>query len=254
MFLFFLFGLMLSVSRQVTSTLQFATEPAYWTNFSYLDTTHWKLDNDCSSCGGHGGDECTQNNSTAVTFSAAQGMAITTTRLHAATSCGGMSLSGHATYKKALLFGNFTTIGRFFPGKKDVRSATAFIGLMSPGNVGSITIGFHGYGWKGESNWDKKFQCARYSDKSQDHERKIFNIGVSVAEQYNTYNLIWTSDRIVWSVNGVTIRTEKDASVIPQFPMTPRLHTRSGYNSEFTPGDSYQSFFKYWSYTPLTQT
>ena len=127
--------------------------PLYETNFSHFDDAAWALDDDCSSCGGHGGDECTRNNASAAAFDPANGMTITTTRLAESNQCGDVtSLSGHLTYKSALTFGDYTTVARFFPGgADDVNASTGFIGWISDGNVGSITIGFHGLGWDDEA-------------------------------------------------------------------------------------------------------
>jgi len=223
----------------------------YETDFSKPDK-HWEIaKNKCSHCKKRNGDECTLNTPEAVHFGK-DGMTITTTRLSEQTSCGGLATSGHAEFKDVVLYGDFTIVAKFFPGPESVvRSATAFIGWDSDKNQASITFGFHGKGWDGEPNWDQKFQCARYATNGeQSHERKIFDTKQSLADYFTTYRMVWTPDRIAWFVDGVLYREETDPTVIPSIPMKPRLHLRSGWQSQMSESDTFYGTFKFFSYTP----
>lgn len=227
--------------------------PAYETNFTSADSS-WVLEGTCSHCGKRDGDECTKNDPGQVAFGA-DGMVITTQKLATpAADCGskpGLCLSGHASYHKALLYGDFTIVAKFFPGAADlVRSATGFIGWDADGNTASVTYGFHGKGWDGEEDWDSKFQCAWYATSKDQHDQEVIGAGAYVTE-FNTYRMIWAPDKVQWYVNGVVKRTE--TTEIPTTPMVPRLHSRSGYcGTQMPANSSFQATFKYWSYTPVS--
>lgn len=74
--------------------------------------------------------------------------------------------SGHMTWDPPLLFGNFSVVARWFPGEAArVRTSTGFIGLDSPSNEASITMGFHGLGWLGgNGEGPHRYQHGIYAD------------------------------------------------------------------------------------------
>ena len=70
------------------------------------------------------------------------------------------------TWDPPLLFGNFSVVARWFPGEAArVRTSTGFIGLDSPSNEASITMGFHGLGWLGgNGEGPHRYQHGIYAD------------------------------------------------------------------------------------------
>jgi beta-glucanase (GH16 family) len=119
------------------------------------------------------------------------------------TKCGNVQ-SGHVTFNPAITYGNFTIVARWFPGDNStVSSATGFIGLDANGNEASITMGFHGNGWRKADEGEFKYQHGIYADVSKSHNRDYTTTGnVSIAKDFNTYGLLWSKEKVEWSFNG----------------------------------------------------
>jgi beta-glucanase (GH16 family) len=227
----------------------------YATNFSALDTSAWTQQVGCEHCGGAARDECTQMTASSTAFGAlggGVGMVITTRRTApAASACGANVSSGHLEFNAPFLFGTFTVVARWFPGTAAaVSSATGFIGLDGAGNVASITQGFHGAGCpKGEGEFT--YQHGVYADVNRSHHQTDVNVTRSLAADFNTFGLLWTPTRVVWSFNGVVVDTFDKAVDIPQVPLVLRLDSRSGWQSLFPAGGSFAAEFLSFAYEPL---
>jgi hypothetical protein len=189
----------------------------------------------------------------ATTFSQADGMIHHTTQVdHKKTSCGAFATSGHATWNTQVRYGNLTVVAAFFPGPEaQVNSSTGFIGLDSSGNVGSITMGFHGKGWPGYDGPPYKYQHGIYADSTKSHHREYTDTGKRSIAEMNTYGLLWTKDKVEWSFNGEIVRTFDKAKDVPQMAMGLRLHSRTGYGDEFVEGGSFTAQFRSFRFTPL---
>ncbi len=242
------------------------TNSAYRTNFAALPAD-WTQDEGCTHCSKRGGDECTRMTANATSFGIyyegsgedkAYGMRHTTTHVSTASNaCKAGAASGHLTWNRDVLYGNFTVVARWFPGNKaNVSSATGFIGLDSPGNEASITMGFHGDGWPENGEGSHKYQHGIYSDVKKNHNRGYTETGdnVSLSEQFNTFGLLWTADACVWSLNGKEVRRFTDTTNIPHVSMKLRLHTRSGYVSMMPSalGSSFMAEFLSFEYQPVS--
>lgn len=231
---------------------------AYSTDFSDRSSVlkDWTLETDCSHCSKltNGEDECTEFATNATTFDQ-NGMVHTTRKVDPSTSsCGAYSTSGHATWNPNLLYGNFTVMAKWFPGGSDVVStATGFIGLDSDSNEASITMGFHGDGWPKSSEGSHKYQTGIYASVSESHNREYTDTDVSIADRLNTYGLLWTKSKVVWSFNGKIVRTVTDASIIPSIPMKLRLHTRSGYGAKMRSSATFQAQFTKFEFQPVSE-
>eukprot|EP00947_MAST-08B_sp_MAST-8B-sp1_P006290 g6290.t1 len=170
----------------------------------------WTQDRGCSHCSGGKHDECYDMSAAATTFGTAdpaRGVGLTHTTKHvpkSSSSCGSATVqSGHLTFNPPLLYGNFSVSARWFPGTKaNVSTATGFIGLDADGNVASITMGFHGDGWLGgHGEGAHKYQHGIYADVKKSHNREYTETDTSL-DQFNTFGLLWSPQRVVWSFNG----------------------------------------------------
>lgn len=237
---------------------------AYSTDFSdrvaFLE--QWELDDGCAHCkkGLLGGDayECTHMTPDATTFGE-HGMIHSTQQVDPSTDpsgCSAYSSSGHATWKPDLLYGNFTITAKWFPEKNTaISTATGFIGLDSDRNEASITMGFHGDGYL-----DPKSPCSSHAyqhalyarrRKGQAHNRQYTKTDVSIADNLNTYGLLWSPSKVEWSFNGKVVRTVTDTTFIPDISMNLRLHTRSGYGDKMPAGSTFSAQFTKFEYQPL---
>ena len=231
-----------------------AQKKPYSTNFSSFDSTYWTLETDCGHCGNRNGDECTQFEVSAITYNSSYGAVITTAVLPKPSSCGGICSSGHMTFNENILYGTIIVKAKWFPGTaSQVNTSTGFIGLDSPGNVASIVFGFHGKGWIGHNDEDfsHEFQTDLYKNESNGHNGiYVKTPNTDLADDINTYELIWTADQVVWKVNGDVKRTVTDKSIIPNITMQARLHSRSGYCNEMPRTDTFYCQFTYFQYIP----
>eukprot|EP00931_Biecheleriopsis_adriatica_P097098 TRINITY_DN70860_c0_g1_i1.p1 TRINITY_DN70860_c0_g1~~TRINITY_DN70860_c0_g1_i1.p1 ORF type:complete len:262 (-),score=25.98 TRINITY_DN70860_c0_g1_i1:32-817(-) len=231
----------------------------YSTDFSDRASVlqQWTLSSKCIHCGKANGakQECTQCTADATIFDA-NGMTHTTRRLDPSESqCGAYSSSGHATWNQEVLYGNFTVVARWFPGSTaDVSTATGFIGLDSNGNEASITMGFHGEGWPKSDEGSRKYQHGIYAHVNENHNRAYTETDVSIADSLNTYGLLWTPTKVLWSFNGRVVRTFTQDSAIPKIPMQLRLHTRSGYGNKMPIDASFYAQFAKFEYQPWSYT
>merc|ERR1711966_169547 len=170
-------------------------------------------------------------------------------------ACTAYSSSGHAQFEPFVLYGNFTVVAQWFPDDNqtshgDTSTATGFIGLDSPHNTASITMGFHGEGWQKGPEGKRNYQMGIYADVNLHHNQERVDVAADLSSQMNTFGLLWTPDEVVWSFNGEVVRKHKVKSEIPQIPMQLRLHSRSGFGDEMTNGASFTASFERFEYEP----
>ena len=153
---------------------------AYSTDFTDRSAvlSLWTPQESCAHCDKGTKDECTNMTLQATSFGAS-GMTHTTRALpsSAETACKTsrqVCSSGHMTWNPNLLFGNFSIVARWFPGTGSaLKTSTGFIGLDSPGNEASITMGFHGTGWLGGGGeGPHKYQHGIYAHSKDGHNRE----------------------------------------------------------------------------------
>ena len=145
----------------------------------------------------------------------------------------------------------------FFPGDAaEVNTSTAFIGLDSPSNQASITMGFHGDGWLGGKGRGKHgYQLGVYARNERGVPRPhvpLINTTVDISRTFNTYGLLWTPTLVEWRFNGEVVARYANASNIPYQHMQLRLHTRSGYCGIMPAGASFNATFKSFAYNDVS--
>ena len=144
-----------------------------------------------------------------------------------------------------------------------LNTSTAFIGLDSASNSASITMGFHGAGWLGntlspsanKTAGPHQFQTGVYCCGHHGRDRgrvPLINTTEDMSASFNQYGLLWTPDLVEWRFNGAVVLRFTNKSNIPSEHMQLRLHTRSGYCDRMPPGASFNASFKSFSYTPYT--
>ena len=225
---------------------------------------------ECAHCGkggedvsssGKDKDECTNMTASATSF-AGDGMTHTTLALASGTGTAckteqPVCSSGHLTWNPNLLYGNFSVVARWFPagGGAGLATSTGFIGLDSPGNVASITMGFHGQGWLGgNGEGPHKYQHGIYANQKGGHNREYTTLpdGGDLTKSFHEYGLLWTPTLVEWRLDGRSVRRVTDPSIIPSIKMQLRLHTRSGYCDKMGgPGASFNATFQSFSYAPV---
>ena len=82
------------------------------------------------------------------------------------------------------------------------------------------------------------------------HDKADLGADVNVADDFNEYEINWTSTSVTISVNGKVARRVTEAAEIPQKPLYVRLHARSTEYNAMAEGDSFESFIEEFSYTP----
>ena len=224
-------AILLSLSSTIACSGMGTWSTPYSTNFSTFDSSLWTLATSCDHCSPRS-DECTQMWPNSTTFGAinGSGMVHTTRRIPPSLSpCGSPVASGHAAFNAPFLFGNFTVVARWFPGARaTVQSATGFIGLDGPNNTASITQGFHGKGCPKGTEGEFAYQHGVYADVARSHHQQDINVTRSLAEEFNTFGLLWEPTRVVWSFNGAPMDTFTKAEDIPQSPLVLRLDSARG--------------------------
>ena len=249
-----------------------ATTAAYHTNFRNRTAVlaEWYPQEECTHCD----NEKDRNQCTNMTLSATSfdhdGMTHTTRagNSSAGTACPHFTdhvcSSGHMTWRPSLRYGNFSILARFFPGTPaQVNTSTAFIGLDSASNSASITMGFHGAGWLGntltpaanKTAGPHQFQTGVYCCGHRGRDRgqtPAINTAEDMSTSFNRYGLLWTPDLVEWRFNGAVVLRFTNKSNIPSERMQLRLHTRSGYCDRMPAGTSFNATFKSFSYTPYT--
>lgn len=240
------------------------TSGTYYTNFSAIDESDWQYNMSCFDCSAKNPDECTKNFKSAVhpaSIADAAGLTITTTRRSNLTWCsptpGGTS--GYIKFKRALSFGTIRVKAKYFPGASStVKSAKGFIGLEDSSS-GAITITIHGKGAKpsgapANADWTRWMQSSCYQH-GDDHKKEFSELGSSVnaADDFNWYEITWSSTSVIIKVNGVVARTVTGASSVPQKPLYVRLHSRSIAYSDMPADSTFSSFIDEFHYEPLSR-
>lgn len=250
------------------TTCMSAEMHAYSTNFSTIEDNMWTYDKTCFHCSGKNADQCTRNNVDSVlpaSIAHGAGLTIKTTSLSKnanGTDCSSKvgGHSGHLTFKPALTFGTIRVKSRYFPGSKSqVKTGRAFIGLEDSSS-GSITMSFHGKGATpsgapASADWTHWMQSSCY--QHGDDKNKQFtelDSSINVADDFNTYELVWTSTSVTWKVNGKQVRKITDPSKVPQKPMYVRLHARSIAYSGMPAGTTFESYIQEFQFEPLKTT
>ena len=243
-----------------------ADPPAYVTRFTDRAEVlaAWTPQASCAHCskspaaGGLGSkdkDECTNMTLGATSFGN-DGMTHTTRALPAATPTrcrteAPVCSSGHLTWNPPLVYGNFSVVARWFVGSS-LETSTGFIGLDSPTNEASITMGFHGAGWLGGlGEGNHRYQHGIYAHEKDGHNREYTNTTADMSTSFHRYGLLWTPTLVEWRFDGAVVRRVTDVSIIPKIKMQLRLHTRSGYCSKMAAGASFNATFSEFSYQPV---
>ena len=237
-----------------------ANPAAFFTNFSALPAA-FTLSEDCEHCDKSSRNECNQMWPNATSFGVIDGVGLThtTRRIDPSWSaCGANASSGHLVWSGAtVLYGNFTTVARWFPGPEAaVASATGFIGLDSPDNVASITLGFHGEGSPQTGTGKHGFQLGCYRNLSRSHHQHIVSTTEDLSASFNVFNVLWTPSEVVWSINGREVYSMDKFDDVPDQPMMLRLDSRSGWIDDelFPPGASFDATILSFEYAPLATT
>jgi beta-glucanase (GH16 family) len=245
---------------------------SYETNFSVIDPAMWTTETGCFSCKAPKDPEtvfeCTNNTASALrpaSIAGGAGLTIVTTRSYGAgygcTPAPAGGSSGHISSRQPLSFGTVRVKSRYFPGSADqVSTAKGFIGLEDthPG-AGAITITMHGDGGyaSGEppgTNWTRYMQSSCYQH-GQSHAKTFSDLGAAVnaAENYNLYEIDWSSTAVTISVNGQVVRRVSGAANIPQKPLYVRLHARSTEYNSMAEGMAFESYIENFSFTPAQE-
>lgn len=231
---------------------------AYYTNFSSSAEVlaHWTLSSGCEHCSKTSRDECNQMWPNASSFGALPGgvgAVHTTQHIDPSwSSCGSSVSSGHLVWNPSVLYGNFTTVAKWFSGAQaDVMSATGFIGLDSPANEGSITLGFHGEGSPQMGTGRHGFQLGAYRNVSRSHHQQIIHTTEDLSASFNTFNVEWQPDSVTWRFNGRVVYVLDKLIDVPNQAMRLRLHSRSGWVNLMPNNASFQSMFLSFEYAPL---
>ena len=238
-------------------------QSAYFTNFSTIDNM-WQVDTTCFDCSAKNPDECTKNVADALhphSISENAGLTIMTTRQPNLSACsptaGGSS--GHLTFKPSLSFGTIRVKAKYFPESEDqVKTAKGFIG-MQDSSSGAVTITIHGKGATASgaprtTDWTRAIQSSCYQHGG--HHNKDFSkldASVNLANEFNWFEVTWTSSLVTIKVNGKTVRTITGSSNIPQKPLHVRLHARSIGYSEMPTGSTFTAYIQEFHYQPLSQ-
>ena len=239
-------------------------QSAYFTNFSTIDANMWQVDTTCFDCSAKNPDECTKNVADALhphSVSNNAGLTIMTARLPNLSACsptaGGSS--GHLTFKPPLSFGTIRVKAKYFPeSEEQVNTAKGFIG-MQDSSSGAITITIHGKGATASgaprtTDWTREIQSSCYQHGG--HHNKDFaelDASTNLAEEFNLFEVTWTSTLVTIKVNGKTARTISGSSNIPQKPLHVRLHARSIAYSKMPTGTTFSSYIQEFHYEPLSQ-
>lgn len=235
----------------------------YSTNFSNYDSEHWVLDTGCNSCSRQDGGECTEDSINAFSWGSVfpsnnTGVTITTQRLSTPTQCGGLTTSGHMHFIPSLLYGNITVIARWFPGNANtVNTSTGFIGWDN--NEACALFGLHGAGYhynpdNNTYDFTHEIQTQVYANSTEYGKQKeyISTGNIDLATQFNTFNIIWTTESVEWIINGKIFRKESDPKYVPYIPMYLKLHTRSHEAYAMPPNGSFHAEIAYFEYNSLS--
>ena len=164
--------------------------------------------------------------------------------------------SGKLTFTRALTFGTIRLKSRYFPGDSDlVKTAKGFIGLEDSSS-GAITITIHGKGAvpsgapKG-ADWTRYLQSSCYQH-GDDHNKEFtaLDSAVDLANDYNVFQVDWTSTSVTIQVNDEVVRTVTDAGKVPQKPLKVQLHSRSIAYSEMVQGSNFASLIQEFHFEP----
>ena len=93
--------------------------------------------------------------------------------------------------------------------------------------------------------------CYQHGD---DHNKEFDDLASSVdslADDFNWFEIEWTSTKVTISVNDKVVRTMTDADKIPQESMQVHLHSRSIGYSDMPSGSTFTSYIEEFQYEPL---
>merc|ERR1712032_1496437 len=152
------------------------------------------------------------------------GLTITTARKSNLNVCSPTAggYSGHLAFKPALSFGTIRVKSKYFPGSKEqVKTAKGFIGLEDSSS-GAITITIHGKGATASgaprtADWTRYLQSSCYQHGAN-HKKEFAELDASVdmADNFNLFEITWTSTLVTIKVNGKTVRTVTGSGNIPR--------------------------------------
>lgn len=93
-------------------------------------------------------------------------------------------------------------------------------GIVSSAVLQSDTLDEIDWEWIGGNNAQVQ---TNYFGKNQQgtFDRGAFHDNPGNHDAYHTYSIDWTSERTLWQINGVTIRTLTAAQAGPSYPQTP---------------------------------
>ncbi|KAF2640047.1 hypothetical protein P280DRAFT_401497, partial [Massarina eburnea CBS 473.64] len=106
-------------------------------------------------------------------------------------------------------------------GQVDVELETApGAGIVSSFVLQSDCLDEIDWEWLGADNAQAQ---SNYFGKGQTttYNRGAFHANTNNQNTFQKYTIIWTSEQIVWQINGVTVRTLKPADSDNQYPQTP---------------------------------
>lgn len=238
---------------------------SYYTNFSSIDYDLWQVDGSCFDCSAKNPDECTKNAASAVkpaSISSNAGLTITTSRTSNITSCSPTAggISGHLVFKRSLSFGKIRVKSKYFPGSaSQVKSAKGFVGLED-GSSGAITITIHGKGATASgapksADWTRYLQSSCYQHGG-DHEKTFtaLDSSVNLADDFNWFEIDWTSEKVTLKVNDKVVRTVSGADKVPQKPLKVQLHSRSIAYSDMSSDSTFSSYIEEFQFEPANSS
>jgi beta-glucanase (GH16 family) len=81
----------------------------------------------------------------------------------------------------------------------------------------------------------------------------ILRRSVNLADNYNWFEVTWTSTAVTISVNGKVVRRVSGSGNVPQQPLYVRIHSRSIGYSEMAAGSTFSSYVEEFHFEPLNE-
>jgi beta-glucanase (GH16 family) len=100
-------------------------------------------------------------------------------------------------------------------------------------------------------DWTRYMQSSCYQHGN--NHNKAFSAldkSVNAADNFNVYEVTWTSTKLTIKVNGKTARTMTGTENIPQKPLFVRLHARSIGYSDMKEGSKFSSYIEEFQFEP----